>query len=112
VTALFGGIHGIRDFGLLDSVVKRPQASFGGNFAYKDIYTMAAVYAQGIIKTHPFIDGNKRTGMASAFVFLDVHDYEVMLSSDDVYDIGISLATSEISYEIFAEILKDYVIVR
>lgn len=104
---LFGGTHGIRDVALLDAAIKRPQTSFGGSFLYKDIYTMAAVYAHGIIKNHPFIDGNKRTGMAAALIFLDSNEYEVLLSNDDVYDIGIALATSEISYEVFAEILKD-----
>jgi len=107
--ALFGGRHGIRDFALLDSAVQRPQASFGGKFVYQEIYTMAAVYAHGIIKNHPFIDGNKRTGMAAALVFLNANDYEVTLSNDDVYDIGIDLATSEISYEVLAEIFKDHI---
>lgn len=106
--SLFGGIHGIRDFALLDAAVKRPQSSLSGNFLYKDTYTMAAVYAHGLIKNHPFIDGNKRTGMAAALIFLDTNGYEITLSNDDVYDIGIALATSEISYEILAEIFKDY----
>lgn len=107
-TALFGGMHGIRDFALLDSAVKRPQATFDGVFVYKDIYAMAAVYAHAIIKNHPFIDGNKRTGMAAALVFLYANEYEVNLSNEDVYHIGVELSTSEISYEILAEIFKDH----
>lgn len=104
---LFGGLHGVRDIALLDAAVKRPQTTFGGTFLYTDIYTMAAVYAQGIIKNHPFIDGNKRTGMACALIFLDSNNYEISLSNNDVYDIGIALAESEISYEILAQIFKD-----
>ncbi len=111
-TTLFGGAHGIRDVKLLDSALARPQASFNGKSVYQDIWTMAAVYAHGIIKNHPFIDGNKRTGMATALIFLDVNNYEITLSNDDVYSIGIDLAQSKVSYEIVATIFKDYTIPR
>lgn len=107
---LFGGMHGIRDFGLLDAAIKRPQASFNGAFLYDNIYSMAAVYAPGIIKNHPFIDGNKRTGMAASLIFLESNDYEVLLSNEDIYNIGIALATSEISYDILARIFEDNVL--
>ncbi len=103
---LFGGMHGVRDVNLLESAVARPQTTFGGVFAYHDEYTMAAVYAHGIIKNHPFIDGNKRTGMAAALIFLDINGFEASLSNDDVFDLGIALATSKISYEMVAEIFQ------
>ncbi len=105
-TRLFGGMHKIRDLNLLESAVARPQTIINGIFAYPNTNTMAAVYAHGIIKNHPFIDGNKRTGMATATIFLDLNGYEVTLSNNDIVDLGVALAVSEISYEQIAEIFR------
>ncbi len=104
---LFGGALGVRDFALLDSAVMSPQSSFGNVFSYKDVPTMAAVYAFGIIKNHPFVDGNKRTGMAVALIFLDMNNFDIILSNDEVYDIGMKLATSVLKYQEVAEIFKN-----
>ena len=57
---VFGGIHGIRDEGLLESAVMTPQASFGGEYLHSDIFEMAAAYAFHIAENQPFLDGNKR----------------------------------------------------
>ena len=73
----YGGATGIRDQGLLESAVMRPQASFGGEFVHNDIFEMAAAYAFHITENQPFVDGNKRTALASALVFLDWHDIEI-----------------------------------
>ncbi|MBM3886807.1 type II toxin-antitoxin system death-on-curing family toxin [Candidatus Dependentiae bacterium] len=103
---LFGGLKGIRDMNLLESALARPQTMIGGVFMYPDLHTMAAVYAHGIIKNHPFFDGNKRTGMATALTFLNVNGHESILSSKDVVDIGVALATAKLSYQELAMILK------
>ena len=68
--ARYGGSDGIRDKGLLESAVATPQASFGGDYVHTDVFEMAAAYLFHIVKNHPFIDGNKRTGAMAAFVFL------------------------------------------
>ena len=73
--ALFGGSSGIRDLGLLESALSMPQASFGGTYLHADIYEMAAAYLFHIVSNHPFIDGNKRTGMVAAVTFLDLNGY-------------------------------------
>lgn len=72
-----GGSHGLRDAGLLDAAVAAPAAGFAGQWAHASIFEMAAAYAFHIAKNHPFIDGNKRAGLASALAFLDVNGIEV-----------------------------------
>ena len=66
----YGGIHGLRDSGLLESAVATPQASFGGEFLHQDLFEMAAAYAFHISENQPFLDGNKRTALTTAIVFL------------------------------------------
>jgi death-on-curing protein len=73
--AQFGGSSGIRDLGLLKSALSMPQASFGGTFLPADHYAMAAAYLFPIVSNHPFVDGNKRTGMVAALTFLDMNGY-------------------------------------
>jgi death on curing protein len=102
----FGGLHRIRDRGLLESALARPQTILSGELMYPSPHSMAAVYSHGIIKNHPFVDGNKRTGIATALTFLDLNGYECSLSNNDLVDIGVALATTELSHEEFAVILK------
>jgi len=65
----FGGTLGIRDLNGLESAVAMPQASFGDQFLHRDIFEMAAAYAFHIAENQPFLDGNKRTGLAAALTF-------------------------------------------
>ena len=67
---LYGGQKGVRDIGLLQSALAQPEASFAGQWLHEDIFLMAAAYAFHICQNHPFFDGNKRTALASALVFL------------------------------------------
>jgi death on curing protein len=69
--AKYGGAAGIRDLGLLESAVATPKATFGGAFVHEDLFAMAAAYAFHIGENQPFVDGNKRTGVLAAVVFLD-----------------------------------------
>lgn len=64
----FGGTHGIRDEGLLQSALARPLNFY--HYQHADIFVCAAVYAEGIAHNHPFLDGNKRTAFTSAGMFL------------------------------------------
>ena len=70
----YGGSPGIRDLGLLQSALTMPRASFGREWLHRDLYEMAAAYAFHISQDHPFKDGNKRTALASALVFLEIND--------------------------------------
>jgi death-on-curing protein len=65
-----GGSHGVRDLGLLESAVARPQTTFGGTDLYPDLISKAAALLESLIRNHPFLDGNKRTGIAAAALFL------------------------------------------
>ena len=68
-----GGAHGLRDIGLLQSAVSRPRATFKGKDLYKDVFHKAAALMQSLAVNHPFIDGNKRTAITSAAVFLTLN---------------------------------------
>jgi death on curing protein len=70
VLAAHGGSPGLRDQGLLESAVAAPQASFGGELLIKDPVEIAAAYLFYLCRNHPFVDGNKRTALAAALVFL------------------------------------------
>lgn len=71
--AEFGGAAGIRDDGLLDSALSRPL----NRFAYEKppMFELAANYAFGLVRNHPFVDGNKRIGFATAILFLELNGY-------------------------------------
>jgi death-on-curing protein len=73
----YGGSHGLRDAGLLDSAVHQPQASYGGEYLHPTLFDMAAAYLLHIVSNHPFVDGNKRTGWVACRVFLDMNGHRV-----------------------------------
>ncbi len=93
--ALYGGECGVRDVGLLESAIAQPQAMFGGEYLYKDIFEMAAAYMFHIVQNHPFLDGNKRTGAVVAMVFLDINGVEINARQGSIYDLTMSVATGE-----------------
>ena len=68
----YGGIYGVGDINLLSSALYVPQSGFDGRYLHKTIPAMAAAYAFHICQNQPFIDGNKRTALASSLVFLDI----------------------------------------
>src|SRR5580692_9224146 len=74
----YGGSLGIRDEGLLQSAVAMPEASFGGERLHASISGIAAAYLFHLAMNHPFIDGNKRVGAASAIVFLKMNGRELV----------------------------------
>lgn len=73
VLAAHGGLSGLRDRALLESAVAAPQASFGGTPLIRDPIELAAAYLFYLCRNHPFADGNKRTALAAALVFLDAN---------------------------------------
>lgn len=103
---LFGGSHGIRDRGLLESALSMPSFGFGGEYVHADIFEMAAAYAYHIIKNHPFIDGNKRTGMATSLLFLAWNNTELTLTEDEIVEIGVHIAESKLSKEEVAALFR------
>lgn len=73
----FGGIHGIRDRGLLESALAMPAACFGGQDLHPSLFDKAAAYLFHIVQNHPFLDGNKRAGYACAAIFLRGNGYKL-----------------------------------
>lgn len=78
----YGGSPGIRDVELLQSAVAMPTAGFSEDYLHSDIFEMAAAYLFHIIRNHPFIDGNKRTGAVTALVFLMMNGIEIVAKED------------------------------
>ncbi len=101
----FGGIHGIRDLGLLESAIATPKAQFQDTFLHKNIFEMAAAYMYHIIKNHPFLDGNKRTGMAAGLIFFHTNGYELPWSNQEIYKLGCAIATASITKDQVATLL-------
>lgn len=103
--ALFGGGDGLRDEGLLLSALARPQ----NLHLYEpsaDIFQLVASYCHGIVKNHPFVDGNKRTGTLAAVAFLALNDVQMEFDEPEIVVMVIGLASGEIKESEFAEWLR------
>lgn len=92
-----GGAAGVRDGGLLQSALTRPLNVVA--YGDADIAALAASYAFGIARNHPFTDGNKRTAFAAAATFVEVNGYEMIASEPDVVTAMLALAAGELSEE-------------
>lgn len=96
---IFGGLHGIRDEALLASAVFAPQSSFGGKSPYVDLVDIAAAYLFYLGRNHPFLDGNKRTAMAAAVVFLRLNGFDPAADGDDWQRLVLDVASGKIDRE-------------
>lgn len=92
-----GGAHGVRDLSLLVAAVRRPQAGLADRALYPTVHEKAAALLQSLIMNHPFIDGNKRTGITAAAVFLEMNDVYLTASSNELEDFAIHVATQSLS---------------
>ena len=97
---------GVRDFGLLESALAQPQATFGGELLRPTLAEQAAAYLYHLAKNHPFIDSNKRTAFAMAEAFLIVNGFVLNFSNDGTYDLVLRVAEGDISKEDLAEVLE------
>lgn len=105
---LYGGIKGIRDLSLLKSAVETPKATFGGEYLHKTIYDKASAYIFHISKNHPFLDGNKRTALASGLLFLELNgiDTKSINDGDELYDLMINVSNGKLSKKEIVSFLK------
>ena len=92
----FGGIDGIRDEGLLESALAAPFQTFGGEPVYPSLQAKAAQLGFGLIRNHPFVDGNKRIGAHTMLVFLAVNGIELRYEQQELIDIVLSVAAGQI----------------
>lgn len=90
-----GGEHGVRDLGGLESALARPQAGFGGTEFYPDLMTKAAVLLDGIVRNHPFIDGNKRAGISTAALFLEMNGYRLTATNTELESFTLRVTTAK-----------------
>lgn len=92
-----GGSHGIRDLGGLQAAAARPQATFEGKELYPDLFAKAAALLESLIRNHPFVDGNKRTAIASTGLFLRQNGWAVEATQEELYAFTMRMATGESS---------------
>lgn len=102
--AQFGGSAGVRDEGLLDSALGKPRNIFA--YGKPGLFDLAASYAFGLVKNHPFIDGNKRTGFIVAVTFLELNGLRFGASEVDATVRTLALAAGEMSEAAYAAWLK------
>ena len=104
---LHGGASGLRDEGLLESALARPRQQFA--YASPDIIDMAAAYTSGIVRNHPFVDGNKRTGFVVGVLFLEMNGYLFTASEAEAAQAVLELAAGTVDEAGFAAFLRDHV---
>ncbi len=102
--AQFGGPIGVRDEAMLDSALGKPLNLFA--YGKPSLFDLAASYGYGIVKNHPFVDGNKRTGFIAVVVFLELNRYHFCASEVDAALQTFALAAGELSEATFAQWLK------
>jgi death on curing protein len=103
--ALFGGPDGIRDQGMLESALGRPINKF--SYGENDLAALAAAYAFGIARNHPFVDGNKRAAFGALIVFLGLNDIDFQVSPESATAIILALAAGEVSEQGLTRWIRD-----
>lgn len=102
----YGGSHGVRDEGRVASLVAAPKQEVFGVEQYPDVFHKAAVYMRNVIGDHPFVDGNKRTGVVVAGIFMTRNGYKLIAEQHDLEDFVVKIATDHLSVVDIANWLK------
>lgn len=103
-----GGSPALRDEGLLESAVYRPQAAFGGHEFYPDLYSKTAALGFSLIQNHPFGDGNKRIGFEAMRLTLRLNGHDIRASEDACFHFVMRIAKGELSEQEIADWLKGH----
>ena len=103
-----GGSHGVRDTHAILSIVEAPKQSFSGKELYPTIFEKAAVYARDIIMNHPFIDGNKRTGMTTGAVFLEDNGYVFTAKEGEIEHFALKVIREKLEIREIAKWFKEH----
>ena len=88
----YGGETGVRDLALLQSALAMPQAKFAGEWLHPSLPEMAGAYLFHLVRNHPFVDGNKRTGLISAIAFLGLNDVELVATPEELVEVVLGVA--------------------
>ena len=102
----YGGSHGIRDIGLIESAIGQPEASFGGEYLHADIFEMAAAYIYHLVMNHPFVDGNKRVGLEAALIFLEINNENLNASDEELVDLVLKTTAGQVGKREIAEFFR------
>jgi death-on-curing protein len=103
-----GGSHGVRDLGLLLSALGRLQASFDNQDLYPDIFSKAAALMDSLIRNHPFVDGNKRTGISAASLFLRRNGYRLTASNAELEALTLAVTQSQKTIQQIADWFRSH----
>jgi len=95
--ARYGGSAAIRDVGLLESALAMPSAWFGGELVHASLEEQAAAYLFYLVKNHPFVDGNKRTGLVAMLVFLGLNRRRLDATEDELTNLVLGVAAGRLS---------------
>jgi death-on-curing protein len=102
----FGGTHGIREIERLRSALNAPKQSILGIDQYESIFDKAAVYIRNIIGDHPFVDGNKRTGISAGIFFLQKNDTPIHINTGELEDFAVRVAVEKLDIETISKWLE------
>jgi death-on-curing protein len=98
----FGGATSVRDRGVLEAAVARPQATFDGEDLHRDLADKAAALLHSLVQRHPFVDGNKRVGAMAAELFVLANDHELHAADDELEGVVLAVARGELAAEALA----------
>lgn len=101
-----GGSQGVHDLNLLMSAVNRPKASFNDQDLYPDVFQKAAALMDSLIRNHPFVSGNKRSGFAAAALFVLLNGYRLTVTNDEAIKFVLETARSKHSIDEIADWLR------
>lgn len=104
----YGGAHGIRNQELLLSALAQPPSQFAGQYLHKDLFEMGSAYLYHLCQNHPFVDGNKRTALASALMFLLSNDIEIEIDNDLEADMVMEVASGKMLKKDVADWFRQY----
>lgn len=105
----FGGAHGIKDIGLVESALMGAQQTFGGQFLYSTISDMAAAIWHGLACNHGFVDGNKRIALAGVDLFLQFNGFQLALSEADAESVTLKIAASELNRDELSRLIPSWI---
>jgi death on curing protein len=108
---LHGGSFGLRDKGLLLSALERPFGGFGETEFYASWEEKSAALVESLVKNHPFMDGNKRTGLFAMHSLLCFGGKELSATDDELYDFVVKIASGEMDYRDILQWIKERVVI-
>jgi len=108
----YGGKGGLRDLALLQSALGTTETTFDGDYLHTDLFEMAAAYLFHIVRNHPFVDGNKRTGLMVTLVFLGLNGFELAADPEELFELVSGVSTGEVAKAAVAVFLHRHSSVR